>query len=262
MLVQYSLRLKQKRKRGNMLRIKGLLILVGTCALSLGVNGVAPAYASNSQEGTQTPVIAKKLKLFGSREIRSRSAKSFVKWSTMWRRYNLPTNAEVQLTQRATVSPRNCGNKSRQECNREAWDTFVEEKQGLPLGELLKEVNLYMNRSTYIVDPVNWGVPDYWATPDEFFLRDGDCEDYAISKYITLKRLGVDISEMRLVILQDENLRAAHAILAVKYQDKYMILDNQVDAVLPDTQILHYRPVYSINEGGWWLHHRKQFSRN
>ena len=245
-----------------MLRIKGVLILVGACALSLGANGTEATYAFTSQEGIQIPAPAKKLKLFGSREIRSRSAKSFVKWSKMWRRYNMPTSPEVQLTQRATATPRSCGNKSKQECSREAWDTFIEAKKGLPLGELLTEVNLYMNRSTYIVDPVNWGVPDYWATPDEFFLRDGDCEDYAISKYITLKRLGVDISEMRLVILQDENLRVAHAILAVKHQGKYMILDNQVDSVLPDTQILHYRPVYSINEGGWWLHHRKQFSRN
>lgn len=72
--------------------------------------------------------------------------------------------------------------------------------------------------------------------------------------------MGVDTNDMRLVILQDENLRAAHAVLAVKYDGKYMILDNQVNAVLPDTQILHYRPVYSINEGGWWLHHRRRFS--
>ena len=260
MLVQYSRWLKQKRKRGNMLRSIGLPFLVGFCALAIGATAAVPTYASSSQDGIQAPVRAKKPKLFGSREIRSRTAKSFVKWSKMWRRYNLSASTEEQLSQRATVLPRNCLNKSARDCGREAWDAFIEAKKGLPLGELLKEVNLYMNRSAYIVDPVNWGVPDYWATPDEFFLRDGDCEDYAISKYVTLKRLGVDISEMRLVILQDENLRAAHAVLAVKYQDKYMILDNQVNAVLPDTQILHYRPVYSINEGGWWLHHRKQFS--
>ena len=66
-------------------------------------------------------------------------------------------------------------------------------------------------------------------------------------------------AQMRLVILQDENLRAAHAILAVRLDDVYMILDNQVDAVLPDTQILHYRPVYSLNESGWWLHHKRRF---
>ena len=65
---------------------------------------------------------------------------------------------------------------------------------------------------------------------------------------------------MRLVILQDENLNVAHAILAVRLDDQNFILDNQVDAVLPDTQILHYRPVYSINESAWWLHRVRRFS--
>lgn len=33
-----------------------------------------------------------------------------------------------------------------------------------------------------------------------------------------------------------------------------MILDNQGDRVLLDTDIRHYRPIYSINESAWWLH--------
>ncbi len=125
---------------------------------------------------------------------------------------------------------------------------------------MLDKVNAYMNRASYIVDPVNWGIPDYWATPDEFFLKDGDCEDYAISKYVTLKRLGIAPDAMRLVILQDENLKVAHAVLAVSLGDNIFILDNQVDAVLPHTKILHYRPVYSINESAWWLHRMISFS--
>ena len=151
-------------------------------------------------------------------------------------------------------------------CKQKTWNDFIKEKQGSKDKttktfafnyDLLSEVNAFMNRSTYIVDPVNWGVPDYWATPAEFFMKDGDCEDYAISKYITLKRMGVPKNAMRLVIVQDENLRIAHAVLSVKMGDKLMILDNQVDAVMDQKRIHHYRPVYSINEEAWWLH-RKQ----
>lgn len=247
-----------------MLRIKGLSLLLGMCALSLPLMFAVSANAerASTQDTSQLSALPKKVSLFGSREMRSRSVRSFKKWSEMWRRHNLPRTPEDQLTQRAQVTPRSCGGKSRVECSRDAWNKFVAEQEGVPLGDLLGAVNHYMNRSTYIVDPVNWGIPDYWATPDEFFLKDGDCEDYAISKYVTLKRLGVDPSDMRLVILQDENLHIAHAILAVKYEGKYMILDNQVNSVLPDTQILHYRPVYSINETGWWLHHKKRFTAN
>lgn len=212
-------------------------------------------------------VDASTIGLFGSREIQSTNMKSFDKWTDLWRRHNLKrSEAQAEGPQSSSVE-RNCRGLNRAKCSREAWEGFIDQQKasfqanGKIDLELLQSVNRYMNRSPYIVDPVNWGLPDYWATPDEFFLKDGDCEDYAISKFITLKRLGVDPSTMRLVILQDENLRAAHAVLAVAVDGVFHILDNQVDSVLPHTQILHYRPVYSINEGGWWLHQVRRFGR-
>jgi len=195
--------------------------------------------------------------LFGSMELKSTNMVKFDKWTEMWRRYNLPRQASQPAKGSAEARCRGLG---RIQCSREAWDAFIAENGETPPRELLDKVNAYMNRAAYIVDPVNWGIPDYWATPDEFFLKDGDCEDYAISKYITLKRLGVDPASMRLVILQDENLNVAHAVLAVTLEGETFILDNQIDAVLPDTQILHYRPVYSINESAWWLHRVRKFS--
>lgn len=209
--------------------------------------------------------------LFGSREIHSTNMKSFDKWTALWRRHNLQRTEEVPASEILPSSvERNCRGRNRVKCNREDWEQFISEQENglpedkpatLPTIDLLNAVNLYMNRSPYIIDPVNWGIPDYWATPDEFFLKDGDCEDYAISKFVTLKRLGVDPSLMRLVILQDENLRIAHAVLAVEIDGLFHILDNQVDGVLPHTKILHYRPVYSINEDGWWLHQVRRFGR-
>ncbi len=190
-----------------------------------------------------------------------------------------PKEVEAEKNSAAQDDP--CRFSNSMKCKQKKWNDFVKEKQGsankastdkASTGkngarkdskvfkldhDLLSEVNAFMNRSTYIIDPVNWGVPDYWATPTEFFMKDGDCEDYAISKYITLKRMGVPKNSMRLVIVQDENLRIAHAVLSVKMGDKLMILDNQVDAVMEQKRIHHYRPVYSINEQAWWLH-RKQ----
>lgn len=210
--------------------------------------------------------------LFGSREIQSSNMSSFNKWSDVWRRQNLE-RADVSSIESETIDPaKRCRGRHRVKCNRDAWNSFINAQRSDRLvsasgagpvlsSELLNAVNLYINRTSYIVDPVNWGVPDYWSTPDEFFLRSGDCEDYAISKFVTLKRLGVDTEKMRLVVLQDENLRAAHAVLAVELDGTYHILDNQVDTVLTHDKILHYRPVYSINETGWWLHQVKRFGR-
>lgn len=210
--------------------------------------------------------------LFGSREIHSTNMKSFGKWSDVWRRQNLEKTAALSARNEATGQENRCRGINRVACNREAWNSFIDSQRsnGGTAGnsndpalslELLSAVNLYINRTSYIVDPVNWGVPDYWSTPDEFFLRSGDCEDYAISKFITLKRLGVDTTKMRIAVVQDENLRAAHAVLTVDLDGTYHILDNQVDTVLTHDKILHYRPVYSINEGGWWLHQVRRFGR-
>ena len=207
--------------------------------------------------------------LFGSDEIRSSNMKSFDKWTELWRRHTLQradeAATEAEPEPQTESKRRNCRGRNRIKCSRDSWERFISKQQAegepaLAL-DLLQAVNRYMNRSTYIVDPVNWGIPDYWATPDEFFMKDGDCEDYAISKYVTLKRLGVDPSLMRLVVLQDENLRVAHAVLAVEVDGIFHILDNQVDTVLPHDKILHYRPVYSINEDGWWLHQVRRFGR-
>jgi len=105
-----------------------------------------------------------------------------------------------------------------------------------------------------VLDIVNWGIADYWATPREFAIKDGDCEDFAIAKYVSLKLLGWSDDDLRIVVLHDSNLNADHAVLAAYVDGRAMILDNQTRQVLPSEAIRHYQPYYSINETGWWLH--------
>ena len=59
---------------------------------------------------------------------------------------------------------------------------------------------------------------------------------------------------MRIVIVQDLNLKVAHAILAVYVDGTIKILDNQIKQVVDAETIRHYRPIYSVNEDAWWLH--------
>jgi predicted transglutaminase-like cysteine proteinase len=70
---------------------------------------------------------------------------------------------------------------------------------------------------------------------------------------MALRDLGVSVDDMRIVVLNDLNLRIAHAVLAVYVSGKPYILDNQISKVVPASSIHHYQPVYSINENGWWL---------
>ncbi len=120
--------------------------------------------------------------------------------------------------------------------------------------EQLRVVNSRLNGIRYVTDPVNWGLDDYWSTLAQFLRRDGDCEDYAIAKYMLLKQLGVPVADMRVVIVMDQNLNIPHAILAVRAGATTYILDNQITDIAPDTSIRHYKPYYSINEQAWWVY--------
>ncbi len=120
----------------------------------------------------------------------------------------------------------------------------------------MNKVNRYMNKARYILDPVNWGKKDYWATPGQFMAKFGDCEDYAIAKYMSLKQLGFKTSEMRVVAVKDLNLKIGHAVLVVYLNGKALILDNQIRKVVEAKVIKHYVPVFSINQKYWW-HHKK-----
>ena len=117
-------------------------------------------------------------------------------------------------------------------------------------------INNYLNKAKYILDLINYRVEDYWATPLQFFSKDGDCEDYAIAKFMSLRSLGVANEDMRIVVLKDLNLRLAHAILVVYVDGEALVLDNQINQVVRAQDIRHYQPIYSINETTWWLHRR------
>ncbi|MGH6962235.1 MAG: transglutaminase-like cysteine peptidase, partial [Dongiaceae bacterium] len=175
--------------------------------------------------------------LFGTRELHSSSLRMFPKWRGMLERFE----GELAKCQSGTCSPK-------------TWQSFVSRLRDADPMTQLREVNREMNAKRYIVDPVNWNLPDYWATPFQFLRKNGDCEDYAISKYMALRDLGMPIDDMRIVVLQDLNLRIAHAVLVVYLDGKAYVLDNQISRVVPATSIRHYQPAYSINEQGWWLH--------
>jgi len=174
--------------------------------------------------------------LFLTAEKRSSKLSAFSKWNNAIRRYY-----------REARKTRHLGSIRR-------WHRFIREARRLPRAAQIHAVNRFVNKFRYRTDDRIYGRTDYWATPRQFFAYGGDCEDFAIVKYLTLKKLGWRMSRLRLVVLIDRRKRQAHAVLAVYHRGKRHILDNQYRRVMRDTQITHYRPVYSINERNWWFH--------
>ena len=198
-----------------------------------------------------SPSFAKKVTLdglFNTVEIRSKNFKPFKKWTGALERFSKET---------ANLKSGDCTEKKFNKCHYDEWTAFLKGLEGKDKAIQMEEVNRYMNRAKYIIDPVNWGVKDYWATPGEFIAKFGDCEDYAIAKFMSLKKLGFTDNDLRIVAVKDLNLKIGHAVLAVYLDGKSFILDNQIKQVVESETIRHYAPVFSINETYWWRHKPK-----
>ncbi len=182
--------------------------------------------------------------LFNTNEVRSDNLKPFPIWTDSLGRF---------LDERA-LGEGECLGTEFNRCYYREWDAFLDTLSGYDAAGQLDAVNRYMNQAPYITDLVNWGIKDYWETPRQFFMVYGDCEDYAIAKFMSLRVLGYSNDQLRVVVLQDLNLQIPHAVLAVYTSDQALILDNQLGQVVPAHEIYHYHPFYSVNEEAWWLH--------
>ncbi|MDP2104747.1 MAG: transglutaminase-like cysteine peptidase [Desulfobulbaceae bacterium] len=147
-----------------------------------------------------------------------------------------------------------CTSPELNQCHLQKWHAFLEEIRNKPRRQQIEAVNSYANKKNYVVDMVNYAAEDYWAIPKEFLYNGGDCEDFAITKFFSLRWLGYLDNDIRLLIIQDTNLHIQHAILMVLDQGKLLVLDNQSQEVVAQEKIRHYVPLYSLNEKQWWVH--------
>ncbi len=69
-----------------------------------------------------------------------------------------------------------------------------------------------------------------------------------------LAAMGVDPEDMYLTLATDLARGADHAVLIVRHDGTYYMLDNATDTVLLADQSYDYRPMFSYSEGQSWLH--------
>lgn len=199
------------------------------------------AQPADNGKAKSEPSDAKSIRLFGTVEFRS-PLKNLPKWERV---RNLE-NEKPSFTEQGIAS------KNKDVVAR--WNKLRETLKDAPLMEQAKGVNKFFNQWPYKTDLEVWGVEDYWATPREFLLNSGDCEDYAISKYYALRDLGVPKEKLRVVALKDTIRNIGHAVTVVFIDGDAYILDNLSNLVLSHKKLTHYAPQYSVNEDYLWRH--------
>lgn len=224
------------------------LTAVATIVISLSSIGIKPARAGSmvkdvpaqlhlvSQANAAFGSPRMHQPLFGASEKRSTNIAPFGKWTDMFSRFN----TDMQSSSGQSIM--------------NEWKKDLTAFEGLPLEQMVNKVNSLVNKTDYILDNRNWGKSDYWATPVEFFTRGGDCEDFAIAKYVSLRALGVPEERLRIAIVHDQIKDIPHAVLVVYTDNDALILDNQTNNVISSASTNRYRPLFSINRTAWWLH--------
>ncbi len=135
-----------------------------------------------------------------------------------------------------------------------AWDEFMASiKDDPPIRQILK-VNLWFNGFPYKQDNWIYNEGDYWASPSEFLENGGDCEDYAIIKYLTLRQLGFTTQKMNIAVVYDVFSGTDHAFLIVEHDDESFILDSRENMTVPSHYSKRYKPHFAFNEQHVWTY--------
>ena len=115
-------------------------------------------------------------------------------------------------------------------------------------GQINRAINLAIRPMN---DWAQYGVADYWATPLETLNKGaGDCEDYAIAKYVALREAGITPDNLRLVIVRSTKGQTSHAILAVRYEKNWLVLDNRTLVMVDTDMAQYYYPLFVLDQRG------------
>ncbi|WP_203140903.1 transglutaminase-like cysteine peptidase [Marinobacter mangrovi] len=136
------------------------------------------------------------------------------------------------------------------------WQQLQKLASHAPVRRQLRLVNSFFNQVKFVNDIEHWGMEDYWATPVEMLATDGgDCEDFSIAKYLTLRALGVPDDQLRITYVKALELNQAHMVLAWYKTPNAdpLILDNLINEIRPASERNDLEPVYSFNGEGLWL---------
>ena len=215
-------------------------LLAQTPSIRAPATGTTPAYVPAAPSAGSTSTVPRRLDLLGGAALPLERTPYDARWNGLFSRIG------AESSRYRVGTP---GNSAAQN----AWLRETDALRGKTPQEQLLGVNRIVNAMPFKSD-----TRDEWRTPLEFIQNGGDCEDFVMAKYQSLKRLGFDESRMRMLIVQDTVSRQPHAVLAVDMPDATYILDNQSQHVLRNEQLQLsagwlYKPIFMLSRDKSWL---------
>lgn len=143
-----------------------------------------------------------------------------------------------------------------------AWQRTLSDSRSAGERAKLERINDFVNSRIQFEDDLStWNTSEYWATPLETIGQGrGDCEDFAIFKYYSLKEAGIPLSKLRLVYVKARlegpagPYMQAHMVLAFypTPTSEPLVLDNLIPEIRPASQRKDLLPIFSFNSEAIW----------
>lgn len=165
---------------------------------------------------------------------------------TKWRALETELAAELKQIEACRADAKNCSAEAKR------FVLIADEAKARAGKARLEVANRLMNGAIrYVSDAQQHGAPDRWTAPlATLAAEQGDCEDFAIAKYAALRDAGVAEEDMRLVLVRDTKIRIDHAVLAVRHEDEWLVLDNRRPFVTDTMELAHYMPLFTLDREG------------
>jgi predicted transglutaminase-like cysteine proteinase len=184
---------------------------------------------------------------FGLFTFKAPDGRLTVKWQTV----ESGVKAEAHALARCRNEPKRCTPGEAR------FERMMKQSEALGADAKVEFINREINAAIrYTSDLTQWREPDVWSPPvtaagnGSFDTGLGDCEDYAIAKYVALRQAGFAAESLRVLLVRDRTVGMDHAILAIRQHDRWMLLDNRWDRLIRDTDATQFVPLFALNDQG------------
>jgi predicted transglutaminase-like cysteine proteinase len=165
---------------------------------------------------------------------------------TKWRGVEARMRADMKSVDECKSDDQQCASGARR---------FVAAARAASGGDVrtrVEVINRNVNQAIrYVSDYQQHGVADLWSSPLETLsVGMGDCEDYAIAKFALLLAAGVAESDIKIMLVRDMAVRQDHAVLAVRVEGRWLVLDNRYSRLTETRDLPHFMPLFAIDHNG------------
>lgn len=167
-------------------------------------------------------------------------------WSK-WRKVQSEISSETQVMIRCDSEPETCASPAAKK-----FLALVKNARKRDGRDQIDFINRAVNAELkYTTDFAQHGVADLWSAPVAAFASGrGDCEDYAIAKYVAFREAGRAPEDLRLLLVHDNAVRMDHAVLAVRHDGRWLVLDNRHAVLLEQRDTRFFTPLFALDQSG------------